>query len=262
MPRTPRWTEFSFDRGVEEIRLSAWRWFADYVNQELLDYTTYIYRGHANSVWKLEPTLDRVIQSPRSLRRRPHLDAFKYSVRGRRGPNPAPLRDENEWWALGQHNGLLTPLLDWTESPFVALYFAIVNARTEAGSHCCVWALSQSALRSISNVILKDDSILPVDGRKPIVETIRPLNDENYRLVNQRGLFTRGPDNIDIEEWIKDYYDKDAEGWNLIKIVIPKTGTDDCLRYLNRMNINHATLFPDLYGASIFCNMELRIRDY
>jgi hypothetical protein len=48
----------------------------------------------------------------------------------------------------------------------------------------------------------------------------------------------------------------------LMKISIPKTAAKDCLRYLNRMNINHSTLFPDLYGASQFCNMELNIPKY
>ena len=56
--------------------------------------------------------------------------------------------------------------------------------------------------------------------------------------------------------------DAETNTYELIKIVIPKAGAKDCLRYLNRMNINHATLFPDLYGASLFCNMELQISKY
>lgn len=261
MPRTPRWSEGALLRGVSEIRLSSWKYFSDYVNQELLDYTTYIYRGHANGSWLLEPTLDRLIKSPTSPKRKQHLEKFTYSVRGRRGNNPAPIEDENGWWALGQHNGLATPLLDWTESPFVALYFGMRNAKIETGTTCCVWVLAQSAVRRNSSKVIVDESITEVLGRKPIVEIVRPLSDENSRLVNQRGLFTRGPNNVDLEEWIQTYAGDDKV-MDLIKITLPKTGVDDCLRYLNRMNINHATLFPDLYGASQFCNMELHIANY
>ena len=95
-----------------------------------------------------------------------------------------------------------------------------------------------------------------------LFDLVRPLSDENSRLVNQRGLFTRGPNNIDLEKWIKTYYDDNDNSWDLIKIVIPKSGYDECLRYLNRMNINLATLFPDLFGASHYCNMCLQIKKY
>lgn len=228
----------------------------------MLDYTNYIYRGHGNSSWKLEPTLDRIVSSPTSFKRQEHLHKFKFSVRGRRGDHPSTIDNENGWWALGQHHGLATPLLDWTESPFVALYFAMVSAWKETGGSCCVWALSQGTVQLLSLRIDNDDSIDDVDDRKPVVELVRPMSDENARLVNQRGLFTRGPNNVPLEEWIQEHSDDKSPAWSLIKITIPKAGAEDCLRYLNRMNINHATLFPDLYGASQFCNFDLEIAEY
>lgn len=256
-----RWTQGKLRNGVKEIYLSHWKWFSVYVNQELLDYTTYIYRGHGYSEWRLEPTLDRLIKTPASPKRKAHFENFRFSTRGRRGANPPVIEDENGWWALGQHHGLSTPLLDWTESPFVALYFAMVRARAEPGSNCCVWCLAESVIKVNNKNIESDSSVKPVGGRVPIVEIVRPLSDENNRLVNQRGLFTRGPNNIELERWVK-MNNNDSRSWDLIKIVVPKKESEDCLRYLNRMNINHATLFPDLYGASEFCNMELSITRY
>lgn len=89
MARTARWKEGELVDGTMEVKISSWKYFSDYINQEMLDYTTYVYRGHGNSSWLLEPTLDRIIKSPTSPRRDSHLNSFKYETRGRRGTNPA-----------------------------------------------------------------------------------------------------------------------------------------------------------------------------
>jgi len=261
MARKPRWEEGNVEGGVIETKLFSWKYFSDYINQEMLDYTGYIYRGHGNSSWKLEPTLDRVVRSPVSPKRVQLLEDFKYEVRGRRGNNPPVMEDENDWWALGQHHGLFTPLLDWTESPFVALYFAISVAVKEKHSNIAVYALSQGAVTLKNRFINENEDVVKINNKKPTVKLVRPLSDENSRLVSQRGLFTRGPNNIDIESWVKRFSSR-KNAMELIKITMPATGIKDCLRYLNRMNINHSTLFPDLTGASSYCNNKLIVKDY
>ncbi|MGY3923836.1 FRG domain-containing protein [Aeromonas jandaei] len=265
MARTARWKKIDFSDNVYVTELSSWKYFSDFVNKELLDYTTYVYRGHAVSAWKLEPTLDRIINSPTSVKRDEHLTRFKLETRGRRGPNPAILKEENDWWALGQHHGLATPLLDWTESPFVALFFAMSNAIELNSKEVTVYALSQAAINAKNKMINKNNDIELINKQKPTVKIVRPLSDENSRLVSQRGLFTRGPNNIDLESWIRNHKVSGRERrMDLMKINIPVAEQDinHALRYLNRMNINNSTLFPDLSGASEYCNLHLKISSY
>lgn len=267
MARPARWIEGDFTEGVQEYKLSSWKYFSDFINQEMLDYTTYVYRGHAKSEWKLEPTLDRIIQHPSSPKRSQHLEKFKYETRGRRGAHPATIKTDDDWWALGQHHGLATPLLDWTESPFVALFFAMSNALREKSNEITIYAISQSSIYEKNKQIKNNDSVKLVNKQKPTVKIVRPFSDENSRLVSQRGLFTRGPNNIDLETWVKNHKieGRDDAYMELMKVLIPIRSSNevsDCLRYLNRMNINNSTLFPDLGGASDYCNLHLNLERY
>jgi hypothetical protein len=262
MLRRKRWTIGPTEDGVVEIELFSWAYFGDFIYQRLLDYTTYIFRGQRRSDWSLESTLDRELRpSPAGARPgklKAHLEAFQYAVRGRRGPNPSAIKDENDWWALGQHHGLSTPLLDWTASPYVAAFFAFENTKPDDTRRRVVFALSRNTLQKKSGGIAK---AFKGPGRPPIVEFHRPLSDDNARLVNQAGLFTRAPIGVDVESWIKERFAGEKH-WLLIKLTIPGGDRAQCLKELNRMNINYLTLFPDLYGASRHCNTTIRIPRY
>lgn len=262
MARTARWTMTRFKDGVGEYSLSSWKYFSDFVNQEMLNFTTYVYRGHGDSSWKLEPTLDRLIKSATSPKRAQHLERFKFETRGRRGATPVKLEDDNDWWALGQHHGLATPLLDWSESPFVALFFAASAAKNLSSDSYSVYAISQGSIKKINELISADPASPQINGRKQTVKIVRPLSDENKRLVSQRGLFTRGANNVDLETWVRKHTESSVRDLRLLKVTIPNVETKECLRYLNRMNISHSTLFPDLPGASDFCNLHLNIEKY
>ncbi|PKG72877.1 hypothetical protein CXF86_20985 [Shewanella sp. GutCb] len=168
---------------------------------------------------------------------------------------------DNDWWALGQHHGLLTPLLDWSESPFVAFYFAIAKALELKSKNCSVFCLFQHSVKEINDKINKDNNIKTINGHKPTIKIFKPLSDENDRLVSQRGLFTRGPNNVDIEDWFKTYQE-DSKYMDVIKFIIPCENLGDAMAYLNRMNINPSTLFPDLSGASQYCNFSIDINNY
>ena len=88
-----------------------------------------------------------------------------------------------------------------------------------------------------------------------------PDSDENSRVLSQRGLFTISPVRTTIDDWVAKHFKK-SPPQTLIKILIPNSDRQDCLRMLNRMNINHLTLFPDLIGAATFCNVHMDVTNY
>jgi hypothetical protein len=125
--------------GVRTFELASWASFFDFLEKEVFDVSiaskhAYIWRGQRRSDWSISSSLDRLLQrlnllgaGPEALERlsTEHLRSFAYAARGRRGLNPRKLdlkADANEWWALGQHFGLATPLVDWTRSPFAACH--------------------------------------------------------------------------------------------------------------------------------------------
>ena len=260
MSKAPRWTKKPVKNGIWEIEFFSWKYFHDYVRQEMLDYSHYVWRGQRDTSCKLESGLDRVLKTKLKNTRqnlaKAHLEKFKSAARGRRGSNPSRLEEENEWWALGQHHGLATPLLDWTESPFVALYFAFEKQEKPVSGKRVVWALGNASKKN-SEIIAAHTG----ESRPPILEFVRPHQDENARLVNQSGLFTRAPLGVTVDGWI-DLNHLGSTSAPLLKLIIPDKERTECLRTLNKMNINHITLFPDLYGSGQHCNKALQIDKY
>ncbi|WP_442600771.1 FRG domain-containing protein [Paenibacillus sp. KN14-4R] len=244
--------------GVFQIEISNWLEFNEFVYGNLLDQNHYIWRGQRSSNWLLEPTLDRILKDKDNKEElvRNHLETFKYATRGRRGNNPLLLNSESEWWAVGQHYGLATPLLDWTTSPFVAAFFAF-SEESDKDEYRAIYVLNQSNIEVKCTELSKD----PKENDN-LIQFIKPFSDDNHRLVNQSGLFTWGPMNVDIETLVKKYYLGVVDKARLIKIVIRNSERLTILKALNRMNINHLTLFPDLIGASLFSNMNISISNY
>jgi hypothetical protein len=260
------WSGTPTKDGIRRITCESWSGYVSFLNDKLLDYRSYVFRGHASEAWKLESTLDRALKDvPKKLRsekREQHLENFKYASRGRRGPTPPVVNDENEWWALGQHHALATPLLDWTESPYVAAYFAFHSpSHVDSTKNRVVVALSRSSVTRKCSA-LRNEAKKTDTACDDLITFVRPMSDENQRLITQRGLFTRAPDGESIESWVKRTFAGDSDGAKLLRISIPNSDRVTAMKSLNRMNINHLSLFPDVYGAAKHCNNDLLIEKY
>ena len=107
-----------------------------------------LFRGHANSEWTLQTTLERAGHRTIPLQRYHNMIVSARRYIGNLLPDnvdfderPGLRADETyvpfpnyEYAAFLRHHGFPSPLLDWTESPFVAAFFAFRNVAPEVSS--------------------------------------------------------------------------------------------------------------------------------
>jgi len=91
---------------------SSWEEFSNLVTGRLLNTSNYIWRGQRSTDWLLESTWDRILKKSDKNDSLMHLRNFKYVTKGSREANPEKVESDDEWWASGQHYGLVTPLLE------------------------------------------------------------------------------------------------------------------------------------------------------
>ncbi|MDP3859277.1 MAG: FRG domain-containing protein, partial [Stagnimonas sp.] len=170
-----------------------------------------------------------------------------------------------DWLFLMQHYGLPTRLLDWTESPLVALYFAVNDFELHADQDATLWALRPCELNKRANIEdaneqffipsfdddeLKNYSIEslasgPKRTKLSPIATIATRN--NPRIQAQLGVFT-------IHHLDETPLENIGDGAHVSKYVIPTAARTLILDQLRLLGFSKFSMFPEL--ASIGENIK------
>jgi hypothetical protein len=221
----------------------------------------YVFRGHADAGWALRTSLMRALEGHRltaaqalEIERSAMLE-FRKQAHLYVPPRMAFADDTPGAWAVMQHYGAPTRLLDWTRSPYVALYFAVSHLEGDGA----VWLLDAQTLHEAAQRRHPDLVPLPedpearakilLDAEAPAVVYLTDLHVQTDRMAAQQLLFTLSPRILaDHGQLIARTLDRAGDrAWQ--KLVVAEALKAEFMRRLRTMNITARTLFPGLDGV-------------
>lgn len=239
---------------------------------------SFVYRGHSDSSWNLDSTLERVLGSKWSAANARKfedrsLSTFisKYHIYNGKEHTPT---SKLCWLSVMQHYGTPTRLIDFSESPYIALYFALETYSPLSDKDFSIFALDYSAImeQSINHIKTKDSGFL--ETRLSIASNPDKIFEEvvdrfaydilwvteplelNARIDRQSGTFLpSGNREKTIDSIINsNIYEKCP----MHKIIIDKSLYSSCYALLRKMGINSKSIYGDLSGLARSIKMELQ----
>ena len=213
------------------------------------DGSTTWFPGHAKASWTLLPG---IMRSRSGLSEASSLARFKQSAAMLTDSTPSSAFD---WTFLMQHYGVPTRLLDWSESPLVALFFAVDSFAKHRNAEAAVWCLKPTALNknaNISNAI--ETNYIPsfeAEELEPYAtEKLKATNVEllpvstiatrnNPRIQAQMGTFT-------IHHTKRVPIEAVGDKSHVIKYLIPRNARETLKKELKLLGLNQFSLFPEL----------------
>jgi hypothetical protein len=154
------------------------------------DQQGWIFRGHSSHKFSLQPSIERAYPYrdwPEAEYRL--LREFQSKAAMHMEPTRLPPFSPEyklSWLSIMQHYGAPTRLLDFTYSPYVALYFALRNREKGHAAFAEVWGFDSVALRRRAAIIIREANHL-VKKSQNVPPTRRVLmSPENFSSSLQR----------------------------------------------------------------------------
>lgn len=238
----------------------------------------FIYRGQSDSEWGLDSALERLLgsswtkENARKFEDR-SVSVFKSKYHIYRSQEHSPT-SKLSWLSVMQHYGTPTRLIDFSESPYIALYFALESYSPLSDKNFSIFAIDYTAIMEKSILHIKNqdskfsetrssisanpDSIFEdvVDRFSYDVLWITEPMELNARIDRQSGTFLLSGNR---EKTIDTILQSGLYGGCTIqKINIDKRLFINCYALLRKMGINSKSIYGDLTGLSKSIKMELQ----
>lgn len=266
---------------IQEVRISTLEELMPLLSEQeyrpdlLRSRSPYVYRGMTDVAFQMVTSLRRNCKNlQRSLEPAILKNFAKYAVI----EDPSIAQSVWRQMILGQHHGLPTRLLDWTQSALVALHFAVTEENLEhmENHDCMVWRIDISELHALlpenyQQVMRRYQAeVFSVDmlgsAAQSLAQYDRDLGDRgmvvleppsiNARIVNQYSFFSVIP--MDMEN-VEDFLNRCTH--NTVKYVIDRRLRWRVRDMLDQLNMSERIVYPGLDGLSRWIGRHYFVKD-
>lgn len=231
-----------------------------------------VYRGHQNQDWQLSSTLRRYenTMDQSFMYGTDHiLNTFRGNL-AKLGKLPYDTNNRLDWLEYAQHHGVLTPYLDFTRSPYVAMFFAVNGCQSNdlQNDYFVIYALNVRLLglawaflnpghpiRNLYTFLYPGEDLFSNEFPENSLQFIPYTGRSNDRMLRQMGVFLY--DTLDYGQYgasdLEDFISGIKAGPNAVleKIYINKKLVSNVLSRLELMGITATLLFGDSSGAAM-----------
>lgn len=247
----------------------------------------FIYRGHSNCKYQLLPAIFRWNDLPNgsSISAYSQLEfniLSDFTSEACRFIKDINVDDIPAWLEIAQHFGVPTRLLDFTENPLVALYFACIGSPDK---NACVWIINAPAYNKkfflqnhvvytaqskqiVSKIVTEEivyQDFQPHYGNMNYIQypwIYKPHYREERMHLQESIFMLWGADyrpltaNIDVNEYMSTGVIGNAQAGLICSVLIPAAFKEKLLHDLNMCGVNEKFIYPGLDGVGRYINKK------